>query len=127
MTSAPRSARICVANGPMMTVVRSRTRTPVRGPSLNVGAEVNGGLPDVELRRSILDYQIKIFDRGDHRHHRDNNCHARKVDSLTSLCSLWLKVCSLCARPEIAPRPPASATTRRHRARTPAVRYAPAN
>src|SRR5215216_369859 len=32
MTSAPRSPRICVAYGPMTTVVRSSTRTPSRGP-----------------------------------------------------------------------------------------------
>src|SRR3954453_3163746 len=87
MTSAPRSARICVANGPMMTVVRSRTRTPVRGPSLNVGAEVNVGLPDVELRRSILDYQLKIFDRGDH---REKNC--KRTQSRFSNVSRALRV-----------------------------------
>src|SRR3954471_18902424 len=31
-TSAPNSPRICVAYGPMTTVVRSRTRTPASGP-----------------------------------------------------------------------------------------------
>ena len=33
ITSAPKSARICVAYGPITTVVRSRTRTPVSGPA----------------------------------------------------------------------------------------------
>src|SRR4051794_23744890 len=32
ITSAPKSPRICVAYGPMTTVVKSRTRTPARGP-----------------------------------------------------------------------------------------------
>src|SRR5262249_47373997 len=34
ITSAPNSARIWVANGPMTTVVRSRTLTPDRGPGI---------------------------------------------------------------------------------------------
>src|SRR5258708_32905689 len=34
ITSAPKSPRICVANGPITTVVRSRTRTPLRGPPI---------------------------------------------------------------------------------------------
>src|SRR6202012_4255602 len=34
MTSAPRSPRICVANGPMTTAVRSSTRMPLSGPPL---------------------------------------------------------------------------------------------
>src|SRR5438045_10740 len=32
ITSAPKSARICVAYGPITTVVRSSTRTPLSGP-----------------------------------------------------------------------------------------------
>src|SRR5690348_14222537 len=32
ITSAPKSARICVAYGPITTVVRSSTRTPASGP-----------------------------------------------------------------------------------------------
>src|SRR5262245_27444946 len=34
ITSAPKSARICVAYGPITTVVRSRTRTPCSGPAI---------------------------------------------------------------------------------------------
>src|SRR6478672_4386131 len=34
ITSAPSSARIWVANGPITTVVRSRIRTPDRGPGI---------------------------------------------------------------------------------------------
>src|SRR3989304_1019014 len=34
ITSAPSPARIWVANGPRMTVVRSRTRTPASGPAM---------------------------------------------------------------------------------------------
>ena len=33
MTSAPRSARICEANGPITTVVRSMILTPASGPA----------------------------------------------------------------------------------------------
>src|SRR5258706_10998232 len=36
-TSAPRSARICVAYGPITTVVRSSTRTPSSGPGMEKG------------------------------------------------------------------------------------------
>src|SRR6267142_1332683 len=36
MTSAPNSARIWVANGPMTTLVRSRTFTPSNGPGICV-------------------------------------------------------------------------------------------
>src|SRR3954470_13950380 len=36
ITSAPSSASTCVANGPMTTVVRSRTFTPCNGPGIGV-------------------------------------------------------------------------------------------
>src|SRR3954471_5681313 len=39
-TSAPKSARICVAYGPITTVVRSRTRTPARGPLISFRLDV---------------------------------------------------------------------------------------
>ena len=48
--SAPRSPRICVADGPMMTVVRSSTRTPCSGPrgavsfSIAIWAHVGSGI-----------------------------------------------------------------------------------
>src|SRR5215471_6023954 len=47
MTSAPSPARICVANGPITTLVRSRIRTPASGP-ISV-------LPSLRLDAGLLD------------------------------------------------------------------------
>ena len=45
-TSAPRSARIWVAYGPITTVVRSRIRTPFNGPGMGaVGSEGRRSTP----------------------------------------------------------------------------------
>src|SRR5262245_65526959 len=47
MTCAPSPARSCVANGPITTLVRSRTRTPANGPiSVPPSLRLNAGLLD---------------------------------------------------------------------------------
>jgi hypothetical protein len=44
MTSAPKSRRICVASGPMITVVKSRTLTPRKGPVLFLTVHIVPGV-----------------------------------------------------------------------------------
>src|SRR6185503_123083 len=56
-TSAPKSARICVAYGPITTVVRSRTRTPVSGPAMLFRLDVG----ELHQLAPVLDLGLNEF------------------------------------------------------------------
>src|SRR5258706_15326690 len=66
MTSAPNSARIWVANGPMTTLVRSRTLTPSNGPGICVnlfGLDFCGAdefTPGIELLAHVAAERYRI-------------------------------------------------------------------
>src|SRR5262249_38486449 len=70
MTSAPRSARICPAQGPARMRASSRTRNPVNGPGMINPLWVGGGRASrlafwrVGSNLSIGPYQRAFFEAG---------------------------------------------------------------